>query len=429
MGIRSEPASSHFTLILLGVLHAFTHGLMTMFAPLYLLMRDDLRLSGVWPAAVLVTLYGVVYFGLSFPAGMLADRFSRKLLLTIGLVGNSLAIFCMGLTDSYGLLVMLAVLAGVFGTLFHPSANSLVTALYPKAPGMAMGLLGAGAGVGFFAGPQFAGWRAETSLFAWSLPGPFSHVSSWQRPCIELGIAGICTGLLFFMLAREAPRLKAVGTARVRMTRQLFRQVLAVAVALLPRDFAWGGMIVLTSVYLQKAHGMGPKQVGFLLGGMMLWSTIANPVTIAITHGRRRLPALATTMVLAGIGIAAIPWTPVSWVLVTLSLYQIFALGSVALTDASVVERVPAEVRGRAVGVQLSVLGAIGSTSTWLMGAIVDRMGTSLSEPRAYLLPFAVLGGMFVLATIAVPLMGRIGRTPKSATEEVSGTCEVHATA
>jgi MFS family permease len=400
-----------------------------MFAPLYLLMRDELGLSGVWPAAALVTVYGVVYFGMSYPAGMLADRFSRKLLLAIGLAGNSLAIFGMGMTNSYPLLLALAVCAGVFGTLFHPSANSLVSALYPKAPGMAMGLLGAGAGVGFFAGPQFAGWRAETDLLAWSLPASIGQISNWQRPCIELGIAGLIAALLFYVLAKDAPRLKPANTSPMHMSRKLFRQVLAVAVALLPRDFAWGGMIVLTSVYLQKAHGMGPKQVGFLLGGMMLWSTIANPLTIALTHGKRRLPAMATTMVLAGMGIAAIPWTPVAWVLITLSLYQIFALGSVALTDASVVERVPAEVRGRAVGVQLSVLGAIGSTSTWGMGAIVDRMGTRLADPAAYVVPFAVLGGMFAVATIAVPLMGRIGRADKSAPVLAEATVEPHAAA
>ena len=59
----------------------------------------------------------------------------------------------------------LGVAAGLFGTLFHPAANALVCAHYPRHPGLAIGLLGVGSGLGFFAGPQYAGWRAESA--AW----------------------------------------------------------------------------------------------------------------------------------------------------------------------------------------------------------------------------------------------------------------------
>src|SRR6201999_1201447 len=103
----------------------------------------------------------------------------------IGLIGNALAIGAMGLTRQYEMLVALAVVAGVFGTLFHPSANALVPAHYPKSPGMAIGLLGIGSGIGFFFGPQYAGWRAEAAHWH------FAAVAAWQRPCVELGIIGL----------------------------------------------------------------------------------------------------------------------------------------------------------------------------------------------------------------------------------------------
>src|SRR5688572_24251073 len=152
---------SHATLALCTVLHAFTHAYGTMLVPLYLLVVADLKLPGVSYASAIVTIYGLVYCLGSFPAGVMADRCNRKALLGIGLIGNALAIAAMGITRRYELLMLAGVLAGIFGTLFHPAANALATAHYPKSPGMAIGVLGMGAGIGFFAGPQYAGWRAQ----------------------------------------------------------------------------------------------------------------------------------------------------------------------------------------------------------------------------------------------------------------------------
>src|SRR5687768_6849026 len=157
----ARRASSHPTLALTTLLHAFTHAYGTMLVPLYLLMRDDLRVGGVKWIAAIVTVYGVVYCLLSYTSGILADRFNRKVLLAVGLAGNALAILLMGCTQNYAALLCLGVMAGVFGSLFHPTANALIPAHYPKNLGLAIGMMGIGSGLGFFVGPQYAGWRAE----------------------------------------------------------------------------------------------------------------------------------------------------------------------------------------------------------------------------------------------------------------------------
>jgi MFS family permease len=205
--------SSHrrTTLALTTVLHAFTHAFGSMLVPLYLLIVADLKLGGVRDASFIVTVYGLTYCLMSFAAGIVADRFDRKNLLGLGLIGNAIAIGLMGVTHAYWPLVALAVLAGVSGSLFHPSANALVTEHYPRAPGMAIGLLGIGAGIGFFVGPQYAGWRADSAT--WQI----AHlaVANWQRPCVEMGVAGVVCGIAFLLFAREArghhPALSAVS--------------------------------------------------------------------------------------------------------------------------------------------------------------------------------------------------------------------------
>jgi MFS family permease len=146
------------------VLHAFTHAYGTLLVPLYLLIQKDLKLAGTSGASLIVTVYGLVYCLGSFPAGVFADGRDRKGLLGIGLIGNAAAIMLMGFTRQYEVILALAVVAGIFGTLFHPAANALMPEHYPKSPGMAIGLLGIGSGVGFFVGPQYAGWRTGSGL-------------------------------------------------------------------------------------------------------------------------------------------------------------------------------------------------------------------------------------------------------------------------
>ena len=271
---------SHLTLVLCTVLHAFTHAYGTLLVPLYLLMVADLRLRGVSYASAVVTVYGVVYCLGSYVAGVMADRHNRKLLLGVGLLGNALAVTAMGLTRRYELIMAFGVLAGVFGTFFHPTANALVPAHYPKSPGMAIGLLGIGSGIGFFAGPQFAGWRAQSA--AWT----FGTVANWQKPLVEAGIAGVIIGVIFLIVAREVGSHVSSDRETHTLDRRLRVRVLQLACVLGWRDFAGVATLSLASIYLQKAHHLDAKRTGFILGAMMLVSIVINPFMVYFSPGR-----------------------------------------------------------------------------------------------------------------------------------------------
>src|SRR2546423_8834086 len=78
------------TLWLCGALHAFTHVYHVALMPLYLLIQRDLKLASVEQATLLLTVMMLAYFLPSYGMGVLADRFSRKKLLAIGLAINGL---------------------------------------------------------------------------------------------------------------------------------------------------------------------------------------------------------------------------------------------------------------------------------------------------------------------------------------------------
>jgi len=400
----SSPSNrSHVTLALSTVLHLFTHAYGVMLVPLYLLMVNDLHLKGVRAAALVVTVYGVTYNLFSFTAGKLADGYDRRVLLSVGLLGNSVAIVMMGMTHHYWMVMLLSVIAGLFGTLFHPTANALVSAHYPRSPGMAIGLLGIGSGLGFYIGPRFAGWRAD-------LPAPtYLHIAAWQRPLVELGTLGIITAILYLLFAKETARIQMARRAHVELGRNLRRKMIWISLTLGCRDFAGVSAVSLIGIFLQKARGMDARETGRFVGVMMLGSMIVNPLLVYFSPCRRRLPVLIALLASSGIMLMAIPFAPLAITLAALALFEALHLGCYAVGDAAMLERVPDQLRGRLTGMFLALAGTVASLGPWVVGFYADRLGVHGADPRAYVPLFVCNGALLLIAITAVPIIARLG--------------------
>src|SRR6266850_2971709 len=185
-----DRSDKNRTLWLVGGLHAFTHLYQVALLPLYLRIQEDLKLSSIEQATLLVTVLGVAYFLPSYPLGALADRLSRKKLLTFGLAINALGFIGLSLAPNYGWALASMVVAGFGGTFYHPAATALIARMFPEARGKALGLVGIGASAGFFIGPIYCGWRAVVS-------------QSWRAPVLEIGVLGLIGAGLFAWLAKE----------------------------------------------------------------------------------------------------------------------------------------------------------------------------------------------------------------------------------
>jgi MFS family permease len=122
-------------------------------------------------------------------------------------------------------------------------------------------------------------------------------------------------------------------------------------------------------------------------------------------------------LVLSALTIAIVPWVPVAWVLPAMCVFQAFQLGNYAISDAAILERVSPSVRGRVVGLFLTLAGTFSSLSPWAMGLWTDLLKERAHEQSAYVPIFGSLGVLLVLATLAKPLIARLGETPGAAAE------------
>jgi FSR family fosmidomycin resistance protein-like MFS transporter len=385
---------------LCGLLHALTHMYGIALIPLYLFIRSDFDLASDAEAAALVTTQGLAYFLPSYFFGILADKLNRRVLLAMGLLINSLAFIALAYAPSFQAALFCVVLAGIGGGFFHPSATALVARLFPTATGKALGQVGIGAGVGFFVGPLYCGWRAESS--------------GWRAPIFELGAVGLIAAIVFWFLSEDdAPirRQASRDSKRLFPTWHVAFSFLAVCAALGFRDFAGGGIGTLSSLFLQRGRGFDAATTGLALGAMSLMAIISNPLFGGLSDRNRGLwifIALFTSACIASL----LPWLPNAWLVPCLLAYGFFFMASFPMIEAAIMELVPDAVRGRVVGVSVMIGGTISSFSHWSVGTWLKSADT---DPSRYFQAFTFLA-LFILISVSVlPCLRLLGRTTRNA--------------
>ena len=393
------------SLWLVGALHAFTHIYHVALLPLYLLMQRDFRFTSVASATALVTVQMVAYFLPSYAMGVLADRVSRKKLLGFGLLINALGYVGLAFAPNYGCALMAVVVAGIGGSFYHPAATAMVARLYPVGTGRALGLIGIGASIGFFAGPIYAGWRA-------TMLEPLLGAAAWRRPVLELGILGVLAAILFAWLADDdkpgpAPTTAARSEEKLFPTPLLWLLFLAGALAFSLRDFAGSAMGSLGSLFLQQAQGYDARHAGLALSGIFLASAISNPLFGHLSdRGRKRWTA--SVLLIAVVLVAVFPHVPAGWAIPLFLTYGFFFMSSYPIVEAALMQSVPDAVRGRVFGLFITVGGLFGNLSHWIVGEAVRRMGESAHQPASYFTLYGILAGMILLSLLGLPCLHAI---------------------
>ncbi len=405
--MKSEAGHKTRTLWVSGILHAFTHLYQVALLPLYLMIERDLKLASVSHATLLLTVMMVAYFAPSYPAGVLADRLSRKKLLGFGLAINALGFIILGLAPNYAWALAGVAVAGFGGSFYHPSATAMVARLFPVGTGKALGLVGIGASIGFFAGPIYAGWRAGTLE-------PILGAAAWRRPVLELGALGLVGAAAFAWLAdneRPAPpsEHQSKRSQKLFPAPALWFFFLIGAAAFSLRDFAGTSMGSLSSLFLQNAHGYDPKWTGLALSGIYLASVISNPIFGGLSdRGRKRWTMLVLSI--AALMVLLLPHAAPGWTIPIFVIFGFFFMSSYPMTEAALMESVPDPVRGRVFGLFITVGGLMGNLSHWVVGAYVKGMGATAYSVGAYFGIYAVLGLMMALSPAGLLCLLRLPR-------------------
>ena len=133
---------------------------------------DELSLSYT-RAGLLASAFFYAYVLMQIPSGLLGDRFGRRRILLIGLVGGALAAGLTGLAGSFVTLFLARALTGAFqGSLFSNDRAIIATVTPPERIGLGQDVSFSGPGLGLTFGlviggllVEFLPWRTVMMLF------------------------------------------------------------------------------------------------------------------------------------------------------------------------------------------------------------------------------------------------------------------------
>lgn len=157
---------------------------------------DITELAKAEAFGALMAIFLWIYGFMSPVAGAIADRVSRKWLITVSLFVWSGVTFCMGMAGSFEELYVLRALMGISEALYIPAALSLIADWHSgKSRSLAIGIHM----TGLYAGQAIGGFGATVAA-----------AFSWQTAFHTFGIIGIGYALVLMLFLRENPdRAKA----------------------------------------------------------------------------------------------------------------------------------------------------------------------------------------------------------------------------
>lgn len=110
---------------LIGSGHFLSHFYILTLPPVFPLLRAEFGVSYAL-LGLAMTGYGLIGGVLQAPVGFLVDRLGARWVLVAGLALNAAAIAAIGLADAYWHVLLLAVLAGIGNSVFHPADYAII---------------------------------------------------------------------------------------------------------------------------------------------------------------------------------------------------------------------------------------------------------------------------------------------------------------
>jgi MFS transporter, DHA1 family, multidrug resistance protein len=246
--------------------------------------------AGGTQLGMLMAVFSIMQFIFSPFWGGMSDRYGRKRIMMIGVLGNTISLLIIGFAQNMEMIFIARALEGAISSATLPTAMAYISdSTTHEERGGGMGVIGAAMGVGMVLGPGLGGWLSGQSLSA-----PFFLAAA-------LSIAS--QAMIYFVLRESLPSEKRSKEARKFRGPQLsalwkalfgplgFLLMLAFLV-----NFALASFEGIFGLFADKRYGYGPEQVGSV---MMVVGVIGSLVQMLLTGPATRKLGEATVIKLA----------------------------------------------------------------------------------------------------------------------------------
>jgi len=392
MPTKSIPLTSYQIRLLavLALINFVNFAARQVFVPLIPLLREHLHVTDAQLGSLQTFLLVVLAVG-SIPFGFLADRFSRKAIIAIGILFWSVATFAGGLVSTFLFFLIARAFVGLGEAAYAPAAQSMISGAFPQerravaqaifATGMLLGGV-AGMAVGGIVGPRYG----------------------WQEALFIVAFAGIVPGIALFWIDEppRGPRSEVVPIARLLRVPAFVSMIFAgicitfSSVSLL----TWGtDFAVSYKDFSLRQASVSLAVIAFIsaVSGVLTGGFIADRLQRTFTYGR--IIAVAVAFLLAApFLLLAIQSEEKSMVLIGLSIAGFFMSWYHGPVTAVLHDMMPRRAHATSVGVYMFATQLFGGLGPHVVGKISDLHDLQLGLQIA--VAVMVCGALLMLLVI-----------------------------
>ncbi len=365
-------------------------------------------------AGLLGSVFIIVYMLFAPLAGVIGDRFPRRLVLAGGIFLWSLATVGGGFAGTFAALLLARAVVGIGEAGYGTVAPGLIADLFPRHERSRM--------LAYFYIAIPVG-----SAMGFALGGWLGHRYSWQHAFWVAGIPGLLVAVLALRVpdpprgatdeGPPQPKLPfAQGLLRLRSNATYWAAVAGLTLM----TFSIGGLANWMPSFLELERGVNPEIAGLYFGaitavagivGTLVGGWLGDVADRRSTTGGMSLSGWGLLLAVPFMALVALSHSPlVIFAAVAAAQFCIF-LNNGPL-NAAIVSAVPADVRSFAVGLSVFAYHALGDAiSPPIIGAIADRssLGTAILLNA---LPVGLGGLLLVVAARALGRPTLVNRTP-----------------
>jgi DHA1 family tetracycline resistance protein-like MFS transporter len=346
---------------------------------------------GAW----LISAYALTQFVCAPIIGNLSDKYGRRPVLLISLVGFGIDYLFLALAPTYGWLFVGRIIAGITGASFTTAAAYIADVSTPETRAKNFGLIGAAFGLGFVLGPAMGGLLADLGVRA-----PFYAAAIL---CLLNFLYGYF--VLPESLSKENRRAFHWKRANPFGSLQLFKRIPSIGglafcffliyLAAQAVQANWNFYTIHMFQWSEKMVGISLAVVGLLVGGVQAGLTrVINP-----RIGDEK--SIYLGLFLYTIGLVLFAFATETWMM--FAFLVPYCLGGICgpSLQSTLAGRVPANEQGELQGALTSLM----SLTTVIGPLMMNNLFTYFTSPKAPFLfpgiPF-IVGAVFMLFSIVI---------------------------
>ncbi len=361
-GLRGDGRG--WTLLIVAIGWLIISGSRILFPALIPQIKVDFAINNA-SVGFAMTLLWLMYAGLQFPSGIMADRIGERRLLAGGAIIAALSYGVFYLSPVFVGFLAACSLFGLGAGLFGTPRDILVSRTFPDADNTAYSIIFAAGSIGAallpYIGATIAnrlGWRPAV---VWLLP-----------------LLLLVGALLWWVVpSRESSgdtgTLSAVETARRTLSALTERSVLLGSSVMVLFIFTYQALVSFLPTYLVEVKDLDQGIAALLFGLLFVASAVIQPISGHVADQYGKHETVLSLIALSTLTLLLLPFTNALIALALLVPSLSVRNAVLPLASAFIVAELPEDVQGAVWGFLRTVLFGIGATGSTVIGLFADR--------------------------------------------------------